>query len=247
MSIFKALEISKNSKKKQFAVLIDPDKIDSEHLDKLIHHAELAKVDYFFVGGSYLSNHYIKELIPIIKQKSKIPVILFPGDPSQIVPSADAILFLSLVSGRNPDFLIGKQVIAAPILKQLSIDVISTAYLLIDSGKATTASYISNTQALPNDKPELVAYTAYAANLIGMKTIYLDAGSGAIAPIPVEIIEKTREICDAPIIVGGGIRTTAQAKNAINAGADVVVVGNAIEEKNWNLMHSISETIHNFS
>ncbi|MBR9831905.1 geranylgeranylglyceryl/heptaprenylglyceryl phosphate synthase [Acidiluteibacter ferrifornacis] len=229
-------------KKKQLAVLIDPDKSTSKSLLKLIQLSNEMEVDYFFVGGSLMTGGDLDKTIGFIKNNSVIPVILFPGHHSQINPKADALLLLSLVSSRNPDMLIGQHVTAAPYLKQSNLEILSTAYLLIDGGKITTASYISNSMPIPSDKSEIAASTAMAAEMLGMRLTYLDAGSGANSPVPTEMIQAVKSNTNTPLIIGGGLTTTKKAVDALKAGADIVVVGNALE-KNPNLLSDIASGI----
>lgn len=229
-------------KKKQLAVLIDPDKSTSKSLLKLIQLSNDMDVDYFFVGGSLMTGGDLDKTIGFIKNNSVIPVVLFPGHYTQVNPKADAILLLSLVSSRNPDMLIGQHVTAAPYLKQSNLEILSTAYLLIDGGKITTASYISNSMPIPSDKSEIAASTAMAAEMLGMKLTYLDAGSGANTPVPAEMIQAVKANTDTPLIIGGGLTTTKKAVDALKAGADIVVVGNALE-KTPNLLNDIAAGI----
>jgi putative glycerol-1-phosphate prenyltransferase len=212
-------------------------------LTQTIKCANHAKVDYFFVGGSLLIDDNLEKCIQTIKNNSSIPVVLFPGNAMQISKSADAILFLSLISGRNPEFLIGKQVITAPILKQTDIEVISTGYMLVNSGKPTTASYMSNTNPIPYEKTNVAACTAMAGEFLGMKLIYMDGGSGAETPISTKMINTVSKTIDIPLIIGGGITSAKKALENCQAGADIIVVGNAIEKEN-SLIKEISEAIH---
>src|SRR5690606_2327210 len=177
--IYADLTERKGAGKKSFALLIDPDKVDEPALDKLIECSEDAGVDFFFAGGSLVVSGFMEDCIRRLKNKSKIPVILFPGSPSQICPYADALLYLSLISGRNPDLLIGQHVISAPVVKASGLEVLSTGYMVVDGGAPTTVSYISNATPLPADKPDIAVCTALAGEMLGMKLIYLDAGSGA--------------------------------------------------------------------
>ena len=218
-----------NTSKKQIAVLIDPDKTDAKKLVKTIQQAELAKVDFYLVGGSLLLKNNLDEIIAIIKKNSKKKVYLFPGNPSQISAKADGILLLSLISGRNAELLIGNHVLAAPILKQSKLTIISTGYMLIESGTQTTVSYISNTTPIPANKPAIAACTALAGEQLGLKTISLEAGSGAQNSVSKEIIKAVKKQINIPLIVGGGIRSIEQIETAFLAGADVVVIGTAIE------------------
>ena len=242
MDLYKSILVSKNQGKKLFAILIDPDKQKNSDLLLIIKNANKSKVNYFFVGGSLLINDNLNDCIKTIKENSKIPVILFPGNAMQINPKADGILFLSLISGRNPDLLIGKQVISAPILKQTELEIISTGYMLIDSGKATTASYMSNTVPIPREKNAIATSTAIAGQYLGMKLIYMDGGSGAEQPITKDMIKEVSNCTDIPLIIGGGICNAKKAIENCEAGADLIVVGNAIE-KDPSLILDISQGI----
>ena len=242
-NIYKHITQNANNGKKSFAILIDPDKQDKNKLRKIIKKAEESKVDYFFVGGSLLSYDSLDDCINTLKQNSKIPIILFPGNTMQINDKAEGILFLSLISGRNPDMLIGKQVIAAPILKESSLEVISTGYMLIDSGQQTTASYISNTQPIPSNKNAVAVCTALAGEMLGLKLIFMDGGSGAKNPISEKMITSVKKAINLPLIIGGGINSAKKAIDNSKAGADIIVVGNAIE-KNINLINEIATAIH---
>ena len=242
MNLYNSILVSKNQGKKLFAILIDPDKQKNSDLLLIIKNANKSKVNYFFVGGSLLINDNLNDCIKTIKENSKIPVILFPGNAMQINPKADGILFLSLISGRNPDLLIGKQVISAPILKQTELEIISTGYMLIDSGKATTASYMSNTVPIPREKNAIATSTAIAGQYLGMKLIYMDGGSGAEQPITSDMIKQVSNCIDIPLIIGGGICNAKKAIENCKAGADLIVVGNAIE-KDPSLILEISQAI----
>jgi putative glycerol-1-phosphate prenyltransferase len=188
-----------------------------------------AKVDLILVGGSLIANGYFERAITIIKQHTAIPVVLFPGNTMQIDEQADAILLLSLISGRNPEMLIGKHVLAAPTLKKSGLEILPTGYMLIDGGNITSVSYMSNTTPIPSDKSSIAACTAMAGEMLGLKFIYMDAGSGAKNPIPEKLIREVKNNITIPLFVGGGMRTPEAVKAACNAGADIVVVGNAIE------------------
>jgi phosphoglycerol geranylgeranyltransferase len=215
---------------KSFAILIDPDKAVENHLERLVKESIKYHVDYFFVGGSLITSPAFTETIAYLKKNCTISVIIFPGNNIHIDEQADALLFLSLISGRNPEFLIGQQVIAAPRLRYSNLEILPTGYILMDGGKPTTVSYISNTAPVPSDKPEIAAVTALAGELMGMQFIYLDSGSGALEPVSIETIRKVHQWVECPIIVGGGIDTPEKAKACWEAGADLVVIGNAIEK-----------------
>ena len=243
MNLYSSILEKKAKGKKLFAILVDPDKQKNSVLSLIVQKANEANVDYFFVGGSLLTNDNLDECIKTIKNNSNIPVILFPGNAMQINKNADGILFLSLISGRNPELLIGKQVISAPILKQTRLEVISTGYILIDSGKPTTASYMSNTLPIPRNKNGIATSTAIAGEYLGMKLIYMDGGSGAEKPIEIDMIKQVSNQINIPLIVGGGICNAQKAIDNCNAGADLIVVGNAIE-KNADLILEISKAVH---
>tara|TARA_B000000532_G_C18775001_1_gene365708 strand:+ start:74 stop:844 length:771 start_codon:yes stop_codon:yes gene_type:complete len=235
---------SKKEGKKLFAILIDPDKQNNERLSTIINKANKNKVDFFFVGGSLLTNDSLNSCISNIKENSNIPVVLFPGNAMQVHNKADGILFLSLISGRNAEMLIGKQVITAPILKKSSLEVLSTGYMLIESGKSTTASYMSTTTPIPHDKNDVAVCTAIAGEMLGLKLIFMDGGSGAINTVTEEMIKSVSEQIECPLIIGGGINTSEKALEKLKAGADVIVVGNAIEN-NTDLITEISIKIKN--
>jgi len=245
MSIYTHILSSKKKQSKLFAILIDPDKQDSNQLISIINKANKAKVDLFFVGGSLLIDDKLEQCIEAIKSNSKIPVLLFPGNAMQVSKKADGILFLSLISGRNSQMLIGQQVISAPILKQTNLEVISTGYMLIDSGEATTASYMSNTPPIPHNKHNIAAATAIAGEMLGLKIIFLDGGSGAKKAISTKMIKSVSSQINIPLITGGGITSAEKAIENCNAGADIIVVGNAIENEN-SLISEISKAVHKF-
>ena len=230
---------------KKLAVLIDPDKLRLDKLDHLVEFSIRSKVDFFFIGGSLIVNNWLDECLTSIKEKCDIPLVLFPGDSYQLSYRADALLFLSLISGRNAELLIGKHVITAPYLKMSPLEIIPTGYMLVDGGVPTTVSYISNTSPIPADKEDIAACTALAGEMLGLRSIYLDAGSGAKQPVSLEMIETVRGTVDVPLIVGGGIRTPERARQTVEAGADVVVVGNAFEE-DPSLVISIAEAVHGY-
>jgi putative glycerol-1-phosphate prenyltransferase len=233
----------KRSGSKSFAVLIDPDKVDNQKIDQLLTLAADAKVDYFFVGGSLVISSHLDECIQQIKAFSDIPVLLFPGSPSQVSKYADALLYLSLISGRNPELLIGQHVISAPFVKKSGLEIMPTGYMVIDGGAPTTVSYISNATPIPADKSEIAMCTAMAGEMLGMKLIYMDAGSGAKRPITETMIEKVSRHIEIPLIIGGGITEPEKAYLNCKAGADIIVVGNAIE-KDVSLIKEISNAIH---
>ncbi len=230
MSLYNSIYQAKQEQHKLFSLLIDPDEIDGKELESLVLNAGTNKVDLLFVGGSLLVNNSLFDCVQIIKANCDIPVVLFPGDNMQVVPNADAILLLSVISGRNPEMLIGKHVVAAPRLKNSGLEIIPTGYMLIDSGKPTTASYMSNTLPIPHDKDDIAACTAMAGEMLGMRSVFLDGGSGAQNSVSESMIKRVSEHVDVPVIVGGGLKTPEMAKARFDAGADVVVVGHAIEK-----------------
>ncbi|RIV18304.1 geranylgeranylglyceryl/heptaprenylglyceryl phosphate synthase [Fibrisoma montanum] len=236
----------KLSGQKAFAVLLDPDKVEQDAFLTLLERTHTYPVDFFFVGGSLITSYTHKELINTIRQHSATPIILFPGNPLHIEPSADGILLLSLISGRNPEFLIGQHVIAAPLLKQSNLEILPTGYMLVDGGAQTTVSYISGTLPLPHDKPSVAACTAMAGELLGLQLIYLDAGSGARRSVSPAMISAVREVVDLPIVVGGGINSAEKAYAAFQAGADLIVVGNGIEQ-NPDLLPELSAVVQGFN
>lgn len=247
MKILEELKSRSRQGKKSIAVLIDPDKIsDANQLEPLLRLANENCVDYFFVGGSLVTTSNLADVVKTIKDNISIPVVLFPGSALQIDPSADAILFLSLISGRNPDLLIGQHVVAAPILKSNKLEVLPTGYILINSGKTTSVAYISNTTPIPEEKYSLAACTAMAGEMLGLKLIYLDAGSGAEREVNKKMISTVRKAVDVPLIVGGGINTPQKALNALEAGADLIVIGNALE-KSPELLTEIAEKIYDWN
>lgn len=241
--LYQQLVTKKANGQKSFAVLIDPDKVDAASIDQLTQLATTAKVDYLLVGGSLVISNHLDNVVQQIKAQCSIPVILFPGSPSQISVYADALLYLSLISGRNPELLIGQHVISAAAVKQSGLEIMSTGYMVIDGGAPTTVSYISNASPIPADKNEIALCTAMAGEMLGMKLIYMDAGSGARRPITESMIQKVAAVIEAPLIIGGGITTPEKAYLNCKAGADVIVVGNAIE-KDPSLIKEMSDAVH---
>ena len=225
----------KKTNKHGFAVLIDPDSVTPDTIAKIAERCNEAKVDFVLMGGSIMVTKHVDKCIQQFKKHSTIPVILFPGSPSQISNHADALLYLSLISGRNPDLLIGQHVISAPAIKSSGLEVISTGYMIIDGGVPTTVSYMSHSAPIPANKPDLALCTAWAGELLGKHLIYMDAGSGAKYPISKEMIHKVSKNIEIPLIIGGGIQTAEKVRENCEAGAQIVVVGNAIE-KDINLI-----------
>ncbi len=213
------------------ALLFDPDECqDDEKLEEKVRGLSDASVDLIFLGGSLLVGDAFERTLRRIRDNTDIPIVLFPGSPMQMSENADATLFLSLISGRNPELLIGQQVLAAPHLKRMEGDVISTGYMLVDGGRRTTASYMSGSEPIPWDKDDIAMSTAMAGELLGMSCIYMDAGSGAEHPISESMIKRVANNIDIPLIVGGGIRSPEKLHTAADAGADLLVIGSAFEE-----------------
>lgn len=230
--IYSQLLQAKLENKKLLAILLDPDKIVLENIADLISKINQSPATHIFIGGSHVENNIIDELIISIKQKCFLPIVLFPGNPSQISNEADAILFLSLISGRNPDYLIEHQVKAAPILKQTQLEIISTGYILIESGTETAVERISKTKPLDRNDSDLVLATAQAGEMLGNKLIYLEAGSGAKQAVPLQMIKKVSENIEIPLLIGGGIIDLQGIQNAYDSGADLVIIGTAFENNN---------------
>jgi phosphoglycerol geranylgeranyltransferase len=238
------LELIFSGQKKSMAVLLDPDKCGSgKKLMDFLNTCEENGVDLILVGGSLISGEGIKAVVEEVKHYSDLPVLLFPAHPTQICEQADGILFLSLISGRQAEFLIGHHVVAAPVLARTNLEVIPTGYLLIDGGKTTTAHYMSNSMPIPRDKADVAVATALAGKYLGMKLIYMDAGSGALNPVPLEMITEVKKHIQGPLIIGGGMRSPEQARAACRAGADIVVIGNLLEEKP-EMIQEMSIAIH---
>jgi len=247
MGILAALLEGQQKGKKSIAVLIDPDKVgDPNHLQALINLANENCIDFFFVGGSLVTTTNLSEVIQQIKDSVTIPVVLFPGNSIQIDPHADALLFLSLISGRNPELLIGQHVVAAPIIRNTRIEVIPTGYMLINSGRITSVAYISNTTPIPDDKYSLAACTAMAGEMLGLRSIYMDAGSGAEMPVNAKMINAVRKAVKVPLIIGGGLNTARKAITALEAGADTIVIGNALE-KDPDLLSEVSDKVYEWN
>jgi putative glycerol-1-phosphate prenyltransferase len=223
------LIIKKQNKEKMVSLLIDPDNHDLESLDNIINIANLASIDFLLIGGSIITKSF-NDKIDNIKKKTDLPVYLFPGNLLQLCDHADGILLLSLISGRNPELLIGNHVIAAPFLKNSHMEIIPTGYILIDTGSRTSVEYMSNTRPIPANKPEIAVATALAGEMLGHKLIYLEGGSGAEQTINKQLISEVKKNISIPLIVGGGIRSATQAHQIFKAGADVIVIGTVAEE-----------------
>jgi phosphoglycerol geranylgeranyltransferase len=242
MNIYELISERKSLNRKQLAVLVDPDRVNAEECKRIRDKSKAAGVDYFFVGSSILTGENFDKCISLLKQ-SDIPVVIFPGDTMQMSKEADALLLLSLISGRNAEMLIGRHVIAAPYLKRSGLEIIPTGYMLIDSGSPTAAGYMSNTTPIPHTKHDIAVATAIAAELLGFKLLYLDAGSGARFPVSARMIEEVSKNISLPLIVGGGITTPEKAIENCQSGADIIVIGNAIE-KDEELIFDMASAIH---
>lgn len=245
MKVFNTINEAISNKGACYLILIDPDKLSGNELAEFSAHCENSGVDGFLIGGSLMINGDLSNSINIIKKNSKLPTIIFPGSVSQVSPNADALLFISLVSGRNADQLIGHHVMAAPLIKKYNIEPISTGYILIESGRATTVEYISASKPIPRHKPEIAAATALAAQYIGMKMIYLEAGSGADLVVPDETVKMVSSLCEVPVIVGGGLRTASAVSSKVENGAKVIVTGNYFEDlNNWDKIKEFAGAVH---
>lgn len=242
--VLEHIEEAKGSGRKLLAVLIDPDfGQDEAALERTVHNACIARADLLLVGGSLLTSSSFDRCVRLVKEWSDRPVVLFPGSPSQLSAHADAVLFLSLISGRNPELLIGHHVTAAPTVRALGIEAIPTGYLLVDGGRTTTAHYVSQSAPIPHDKAGIAAATAMAGELLGLRTLYLDTGSGAPRSVSPAMVAAVRATVGLPIIVGGGIRDAATARALCEAGADLLVVGTAFEQ-DPELIFAMSDAVH---
>ncbi|MGB9824199.1 MAG: geranylgeranylglyceryl/heptaprenylglyceryl phosphate synthase [Candidatus Hydrothermia bacterium] len=228
MSLYEKLFLK--GEKKKILVLLDPDKLDDEKLSLLVKESEeSSKVAGYLVGSTLLLKSDVDSFVDKLKRKVTKPVILFPGSHAQLTPKADAVLFLSLLSGRNPQYLIDEQIRMAPLIRKMGIEPIPTAYILIESGKITSVEWVTNTRPLPREKKDLIMAHVVASEMLGFKLIYLEAGSGAVMPVPGEIIQSVRKCINIPLIVGGGLKATESIKEAFDSGADFVVIGNKLE------------------
>ena len=245
-SLHDTLSYNRQLGRKSLAVLLDPDNIDEPGCQRLLELGQQHRIDYFFVGGSLVLSSHQAALIRFIKSRTHVPVLLFPSHSLHLDPQADGILLLSLISGRNPEFLIGQHVIAAPRLRESGLQILPTGYMLVDSGRQTTASYVSGTTPLPHDKPAIAACTAMAGEQLGLRLIYLDGGSGALHPVSPAMIRAVRQAVDLPIIVGGGLNSAEKARAALQAGADIIVVGNHIEQ-NPEFLAEVAAVITDFA
>ncbi len=245
MNIYNNILKTIQQKGAAYLILLDPDKLVGDSINKFVGVCEKSGVDGFLVGSSLMLDGNFEVFVKKVKSITKLPVIIFPGAINQVTAAADAILFLSVVSGRNPEHLIGKHVISAPIIKQANLEAISTAYILIESGNSTTAQYMSSSLPIPRNKPEIAAATALAAEYLGMKLVYLEAGSGAHETVPNEMVKLVSEYCNIPIIVGGGIKSPNEARQKVKNGANIIVTGNFFEnENNWDLIKQFADAVH---
>jgi len=246
--VLEQMQSRKRAGLKSFALLLDPDHFESGRDIALIRRAEKQQVHYIFVGGSLVQSAQLSDMLLWLKTHTSIPVILFPGSVLQVHAGADALFFLSLISGRNSELLIGNHVIAAPYIRKTELEVIPTGYMLIDSGRQTTASYMSQTQPIPHDKPDIAKCTAMAGEMLGLKVIYMDGGSGALHSIHPTMVQAVHRAVDIPIIVGGGIRSKEKSIELMHAGADIIVVGNALEQDpESKILEEITQAVIEFS
>ncbi len=230
MSIYGSMTATAEAKGAAYCVLVDPDKIAADKLPAFTEQATASGVDIFLVGGSLIVDDSFERCIRTMKHHTNVPVVIFPGGVMQISKEADALLFLSIISGRNPEHLIGSQVLAAPIVKKIGLEAISTAYMIVESGRTTSAEFMSNTRPLPRHKPDIAVAHAMAAEILGFKLIYLEAGSGEEHSVPEEMIGAVAKYCSVPLIVGGGLRTPEDAHRKVKAGAKFIVTGTVLEK-----------------
>lgn len=245
MRLFHQLLKIRDQKGAGYFVLLDPGNGSVEELVYIAQDCQESGVDALLIGGSLLISNTFDKLVQEIKKAVTVPVILFPGDGRQLSKHADGLLFMSLISGRNPHYLIGEQVLSAPTVRALGLDTIPTGYMLVESGKMTSVEFISNTKPLPRNKPEIAVAHGLAAQFLGLKVLYLEGGSGAERPVPLEIIRAVSQKVDIPLIVGGGIRTPQQAEACVKAGASFVVTGTVVEESgNIEMLQTFARAIH---
>lgn len=245
MTTYKKLTEIAKKRGAGYLVLLDPDKKSLDEIAEMARHCQASGADGFLIGGSLLFSDHFDDFVRIVKDAVSVPVLLFPGGVSQVSRHADALLFMSLISGRNPQSLIGEQVLAAPRVHAIGIETISMGYMLVESGAVTAAEFMSNTRPLPREKPELAVAHALAGQYLGMKLIYLEAGSGAKHAVPESMIQMVRGAVSVPVIVGGGIRTPDDAAAKVEAGASFIVTGNVLErDGNTHLIRKFAEVIH---
>ncbi len=245
MPLFEQLLKVRDNKGAGFFLLLDPDRVETSRLKDVSEAAQSFGVDAILAGSSMVTATQFDHRMAEIKRSTELPVVLFPGSSGQVSKHADGILFLSLISGRNPTFLIDEQVKGAPLIKAFGLEPIPTGYMLIESGKLTSVQYVSGTLPIPRKKTDIAMAHALAANYLGMKTVYLEAGSGAELSVPAEMITGVAEYCGLPVIVGGGIKTPDDAAKAVNAGASFVVIGTCLEyETDFGFMSEMADAIH---
>jgi putative glycerol-1-phosphate prenyltransferase len=228
-TLYQHIQVSKNQQQKLLAILLDPDKVSVSTIGKLTEKINQSPASHIFVGGSSFEGNHLNELLKVLKSQTNLPIVLFPGNPSQISPEAHAILYLQLLSGRNPEYLIEHQVNAVPVLEKTQLEILSTGYILIESGHETAVERVSQTKPIDREQIDYVAQTAKAGEFIGNKLIYLEAGSGAQQAVPLAMITAVAQRISIPLIVGGGIRSREAIEAAFGAGADIVVIGTAFE------------------
>ncbi len=229
-SIYQHILEARSRNNKLLAVLLDPDKLDPDKTAILAKKINRSAANLVLIGGSEVEKNKTERIIDRIQTQTELPIVLFPGHPDQVCPKADGLFFLSLLSGRNPDYLIEKHIEAVPMIESSNLEVIPTGYILIENGRPSSVERVSRTSPIPRDDVELICRTAKAGELLGMKLIYLEAGSGALHPVPDDVIASVRKRISIPIVVGGGIRSGSEMRQAFMAGADMVVIGTAIEE-----------------
>ena len=234
----------KEEKGAGYIVLIDPDKNSEKKLEEKISKINNSGVDAIFVGGSLILDNNCERRVSIIKSLSELPVIFFPGGISQLNKYYDAMLFMSILSGRNPHYLIGEQVVAAPIVKDLGIEVIPTGYLIVDGGNNSSVQFMSGSNPIPIEKPDILVAHALAAQYLGKKLVYLESGSGAKKSIPNKLVKAVNSYIDVPIIVGGGIRSPESAYEKVQAGASFIVTGTVIENDSMTMIKEFADAIH---
>ncbi len=245
MTLFERLLKIRQDKGAGFFLLLDPDRSDSGRMIALAESAASCGIDAILAGSSLVTGAAFHDHLAEIKRATTLPVILFPGNSTQISPHADGVLFLSLISGRNPQYLIEEQVRGAPLIREYGLEPIPTGYMLIESGRPTSVQYVSGTMPIPRTKPEIAKVHALAANCLGMKAVYLEAGSGAVESVPYDMTAAVAEYGGLPVIVGGGIKTPREAERQVQSGASFVVVGNRLEEKPDNhFIMEMAEAIH---
>lgn len=245
-SVYELILQARSQHRKLFALLIDPDRVRLDKLDETIQVLESATVDLLLVGGSLILDDQLDHCVRHLRRRTQLPVVLFPGSACQITSEADALLLLSLISGRNPELLIGQHVVAAPYLRASGLEILATGYMLIDGGKLTTATYMSQAAPIPADKPDIAVCTAMAGEMLGLRMLYLDTGSGAMHPVYPETIRQVRAATQVPLLVGGGLRTPGQVTQQLAAGADMVVVGSAIE-RDPNLLINMTAAVQEWN